>query len=86
MSRRDSANVAWHDVPGTAPPQKSRPVGYGVIRAGVHTDSIIEATKFRIRKLKIFMFSRTLSRALRATAVWTFQERFMPQEQARTVC
>jgi hypothetical protein len=27
--------VAWHEVPGTAPPQKSRPVGYGMIRAGV---------------------------------------------------
>src|SRR4029077_15201672 len=38
MSRRDGAIVAWHEVPGTAPPQKSRPVGYGVIRAGVRTD------------------------------------------------
>jgi putative transposase len=27
--------VAWHEVPGTGPPQKSRPVGYGAIRAGV---------------------------------------------------
>ena len=41
MSRRDGAIVAWHEVPGTAPPQKSRPVGYGVIRAGVRTDSMI---------------------------------------------
>ena len=39
MSRRDGAIVAWHEVPGTVPPQKSRPVGYGVIRAGVPTDS-----------------------------------------------
>ena len=31
MSRRDGAIVAWHEVPGTTPPQKSRPVGYGVI-------------------------------------------------------
>ena len=38
MSRRDGAIVAWHEVPGKAPPQKSRPVGYGVIRAGVRTD------------------------------------------------
>ena len=30
--------VAWHEVPGKAPPQESRPVGYGVIRAGVGTD------------------------------------------------
>jgi hypothetical protein len=35
MSRRDGAIVAWHEVPGTAPPQTSRPVGYGVIRVGV---------------------------------------------------
>ena len=35
MSRRDDVIVAWHEVPGTTPPQKSRPVGYGVIRAGV---------------------------------------------------
>ena len=31
--------VAWHEVPGTTPPQKSRPVGYGMIRPGVRTDS-----------------------------------------------
>ena len=55
MSRRDGAIVAWHEVPGTAPPQKSRPVGNGVIRAGVRTDSMIGVTKFRIRKLKKFM-------------------------------
>jgi hypothetical protein len=23
--------VAWHEVPGTAPPQKNRPVGHGMI-------------------------------------------------------
>jgi|HubBroStandDraft_6_1064221.scaffolds.fasta_scaffold1748694_2 hypothetical protein len=33
--------VARHEVPGTAPPQKTRPVGYGVIRPGVRTDSMI---------------------------------------------
>ena len=38
MSRRDGAIVARHEVPGTAPPQKSRPVGYGLICAGVRTD------------------------------------------------
>ena len=27
MSRRDGAILAWHEVPGTAPPQKGRPVG-----------------------------------------------------------
>src|SRR3984957_17450263 len=36
-----------------SPPQKSRPVGYGVIRAGVRTDSMIGVTKFRIRKLNL---------------------------------
>jgi hypothetical protein len=36
----DDAIVAWHEVPGTAPPQKSRPVGYGVIRVGVHDTMI----------------------------------------------
>jgi hypothetical protein len=46
MSRRDGAIVAWHEVPGTAPPQKSRPVGYGLIRAGVRTDLAIGVTKF----------------------------------------
>ena len=50
MSRRDGAIVAWHEVPGTAPPQKSRPVGYGVIRAGLRTDSMIGVTKFGIQK------------------------------------
>jgi hypothetical protein len=41
MSRRDGAIVAWHEVPGKASPQKSRPVGYGLIYAGVRTDSMI---------------------------------------------
>jgi hypothetical protein len=40
-SRRDDPIVAWHEVPGTAPPQKSRPVGYGLIRAGMRTESMI---------------------------------------------
>jgi hypothetical protein len=35
MSRRDDAIVAWHEVPGTEQPERSRPVGYGLIRAGV---------------------------------------------------
>jgi hypothetical protein len=39
MSRRDGAIVAWHEVPGSGPAQKIRPVGYGLIRPGVHTDS-----------------------------------------------
>ena len=55
MSRRDGAIVAWHEVPGTAPAQKSRPLGYGVIRAGVRTDSMIGVRKFRIRRPKKFM-------------------------------
>jgi hypothetical protein len=35
MSRSDGAIVARHEVPGTAPSRKSRPVGYGMIRTGV---------------------------------------------------
>jgi hypothetical protein len=46
MSRRDDAIVAWHEVPGAAEPQRSRPVGYGMIRAGVRTDSMIGVTNF----------------------------------------
>ena len=38
MSRRDGAIVAWHEVPGIAPPKKSRPVGYGVIGVVVRTE------------------------------------------------
>jgi hypothetical protein len=37
----DGPIVAWHEVPGTARPQKSRPVGYGLIRACTRTDSTI---------------------------------------------
>ena len=40
MSRRDDAIVAWHEVPGRTPPKKIRPVGYGVILAGVRTNAI----------------------------------------------
>ena len=38
-----------------SPPQKSRPVGYGVICAGVRTNSMVGMTKFQIRKRKKFM-------------------------------
>ena len=41
LSRRDRLIVAWHEVPGKAPPEKNRPVGYGVTRAGVRIDSMI---------------------------------------------
>jgi hypothetical protein len=51
-SRRDGAIVAWHEVPGDSATQKSRPVGYGLIRAGVRTESMIGVTKFRICKLE----------------------------------
>ena len=37
-------------VPTPIATPKSRPVGNGVIRAGVRTDSMIGVTKFRIRK------------------------------------
>src|ERR1700719_1114705 len=40
-------------VPTPIATQKCRPVGYGAIRAGVRTDSMIGVTKFRIRKLKL---------------------------------
>ena len=39
---RDDAIVAWHEVPGRAPPKKIRPVGYGVILAGVRTNRSID--------------------------------------------
>jgi hypothetical protein len=35
QSRRDGVIVAWHEVPGTARPQKSRCVGYGLVRAPI---------------------------------------------------
>ena len=38
---RSQARSAWDSAP-----QKSRPVGYGMIRAGLRTDSIIGTTKF----------------------------------------
>src|ERR1700722_17189742 len=58
MSRRDDVIVAirraiacswraWHEVPGKTPPQKSRPVGYGVIRAGVRPFWISCARSYR---------------------------------------
>jgi hypothetical protein len=46
---RSLARSAWDSAT-----QKSRPVGYGLIRAGVRTDSMIGVMKFRIRKLRHF--------------------------------
>src|ERR1700674_4148932 len=41
---RNTAHISTRNTSGTAPPQKSRPVGYGVIRAGVRTNSMIGVT------------------------------------------
>jgi hypothetical protein len=46
MSRRDDAIVAWHEVPGIAPPQNSRPVGYGMIPRGYAPIRRLEGGKF----------------------------------------
>jgi hypothetical protein len=49
LSRRDGTIVAWHEVPGTAAIQNSRPVGYGMIRAGARMSEpirVIGVTKF----------------------------------------
>jgi hypothetical protein len=46
--------VAWHEVPGTASPKKSRPVGYGLILESVRTDSMIGTTKFSYERRQIF--------------------------------
>jgi hypothetical protein len=47
MSYRGPLIVAWHEVPGTAPPEKDRPVGYGVIRACVRSSGMRCARSFR---------------------------------------
>src|ERR1700738_1901989 len=52
MSRRDGAIVAWHEVPGPAPPQKRSPGAYGVIGGGLPTDSMIGVTKAPIQLIK----------------------------------
>jgi hypothetical protein len=49
---RSLARSAWDNAT-----PKSRPVGYGVIRAGVRADSMIGVTKFQIRRLKTFTLS-----------------------------
>ena len=49
---RSLARSAWDDAT-----PKSRPVGYGVIGAGVRADSMIGLTKFQIRRLKTFTLS-----------------------------
>ena len=38
--------VDWHEVPATAPPQKNRPVGYGMIRADARTIRRLEGGNF----------------------------------------
>ena len=49
---RSLARSAWDNAT-----PKSRPVGYGVIRAGVRANSMIGVTKFPIRRLKTFTLS-----------------------------
>jgi hypothetical protein len=62
MSRRHGSTVAWHEVPGAAPPQKSRPVGYGMIRAGVcgsrHTPPSVRRVIEKSSSIRPNYFSR----------------------------
>jgi hypothetical protein len=46
LSRRDRLIVARHEVPGEASSRKNRPVGYGVIPAGVRAGSMIGDENF----------------------------------------
>ena len=80
MSRRDGAIVAWHEVPGTVPPQKSRPVGYGVIRAGVRTDSMIGVTGYGAFSVGISQVQETvhyIEQQLEHHRTRTFQEEYL---------
>ena len=61
MSRRDGTIVAWHEVPGTTPPQKSRPVGYGVIRPGVRADRSAGISNTKTEKFMLYdLFQQTV--------------------------
>jgi hypothetical protein len=41
LSRRDRMKVAWHEVPGKAAINRSRPVGNGMIRSAKHPMSLM---------------------------------------------
>jgi hypothetical protein len=51
--------VAWHEVPGTASPQRNRPVGYGVIRAGLRPDSRIGVISLPLRNTTHILMRNT---------------------------
>jgi len=79
MSRRDDTTVAWHEVPGTAPSPKSRPVGYGVISSGVRTDSI-RCDRVAIKRLKFMLcyFAPTIiEQQVEHHWTRTFQEEYL---------
>jgi hypothetical protein len=67
MSRRDGAIVAWHEVPGTASLQKSRPVGYGVIRGGL----------WRIHRWYLARTVHYIEQQLEHQRTRTFQEEYL---------
>ena len=77
MSRRDGAIVAWHEVPGTASPEKSRPVGYGVIHAGMRTDSMIGVTKFSVDISQVQETVHYIEQQLEHHRTRTFQEEYL---------
>jgi hypothetical protein len=82
LSRRDSTIVAWREMPGQGPPQKSRPVKYGLIRADVSTDSMIEVTKFRRRNRKHLCCMVFLARETpRHLVVWKSSKRSSSKNQ-----
>jgi hypothetical protein len=67
---RSLARSAWDSAT-----QESRPVGYGLIRAGVRTDSMIGVTKFRVRLLKKFWLR--FIKLFLATRLWRIQRWYL---------
>jgi hypothetical protein len=62
----DGAIVAWHEVPGKAPPQR-----YGVTRAGVRIDSMIG---IRVGVSQVQETVRYIEQQLEHHRTRTFQE------------
>jgi hypothetical protein len=64
----DGAIVARHEVPGKAPPRKNRPVGYGVIRAGVRAGLMIGVIKISNTKTDYLALRNTAHISTRNTS------------------
>jgi hypothetical protein len=82
MSRRDGTIVAWHEVPGAAPPQRTVSAWADMVSIGVRTDSV-RCDRAAIKRFK-FMSIRAYDTILSMANTFSCLEQQLEHHRTRT--